>query len=602
MELGRAAESRSCRDFATTVKALALTVLLSLPGLMLIYYVAWRLSYSSSEFTAFVHALSDNLFSLAFYYLALEFMRQTFRSHGLAESHFEGYSPEIAKIYRRSLQVMIVVFLPAVFVGEIIRSSGVPAFDFTVGRLFFLIALLALVYAYDSVARPTRRRIQYFGDPDLAQRKWLSVLIYASILMLTAVAAVSALSGYYFGAWSLLKSCFHLMILMFLLMFVGSMLHRWVRVERRALAYQQAMERLARARETEEKEGSEIEDIIVDENEVDIRQIDDQSKRLIRSLTLIVGFFGLLWAIKDLLPAFSILNQFQLWQKQSLDGAIVWVTLSDLLLAIVVFIITAQMTKNLPGLLEMLVFKRLNMDSSIRYAIGKLSSYTMAAVGIIVGFNLLGLTWSKAQWLIAALGVGLGFGLQEIFANFVAGIILLFERPIRVGDVITLGDTTGVVTRIQIRATTIRNWDRQDLVVPNRDLITNQFLNWTLSGTLNRIVFNVGVAYGSDIRKARSILLDILAEHPNVMDQPGPLVTFEEFGDSSLNLVVRAYLPEVDDRLSTIDGLHTVIHDRFAKAGIEIPFPQRDLHVRSIEDVVKTQAKEGSLESGFTTD
>ncbi len=290
------------------------------------------------------------------------------------------------------------------------------------------------------------------------------------------------------------------------------------------------------------------------------------------------------------------MNRFKLWQTQTFAGTLEWVTAADIGLALVIFVATGTLAKNLHGLLEMLVFKRLKLDSSVRYAIGQLSVYLVVTVGLVVGCNLLGFTWRKMQWLVAALGVGLGFGLQEIFANFVAGIILLFERPIRVGDVITLGANTGVVTQIHIRATTIRNWDRQDLIVPNRDLITGQLLNWTLSGGLNRITFTVGVGYGTDVRAARELLLKVLADHPKVLEQPKPLVTFESFGDSSLNLVVRACLSEIDDRLSTTNELHTVIHEEFGKAGIEIPFPQRDLHVKSIEDVVRTADQTSSLE------
>jgi potassium efflux system protein len=132
-----------------------------------------------------------------------------------------------------------------------------------------------------------------------------------------------------------------------------------------------------------------------------------------------------------------------------------------------------------------------------------------------------------------------------------------------------------------MRATTITNWDRQEFVVPNKTLITNTLLNWTLSEPLNRVVVAVGVAYGSDTDRARNILLDVANDHPRVLDDPEPIATFEQFGDSSLNLVLRAYLPDMEHRLATITELHTEIHRRFADAGIEIPFPQRDVHLRT---------------------
>jgi potassium efflux system protein len=176
----------------------------------------------------------------------------------------------------------------------------------------------------------------------------------------------------------------------------------------------------------------------------------------------------------------------------------------------------------------------------------------------------------------------LAFGLQEMFANFVAGIIILFERPVRVGDIVTVDDVTGVVSRIRIRATSITNWDRKEYVVPNKEFITGRVLNWTLSDNINRIIINVGVAYGSDTEKARQLLLKVATEHPLTMDEPPSMATFEGFGDNSLNFVLRTFLPSMENRLQVIHELHTGIDRAFREAGIEIAFPQRDLHIRSL--------------------
>ena len=152
----------------------------------------------------------------------------------------------------------------------------------------------------------------------------------------------------------------------------------------------------------------------------------------------------------------------------------------------------------------------------------------------------------------------------------------------RVGDIVTVDGVTGVITRVQIRATTIRNWDRQDYIVPNKDLTTGRVLNWTLTNHVNRIVIKVGVGYSSHASQVRGLLLQILDEHENVLEDPAPMVTFEEFGDSALQFVVRAFLANLDVRLETISDLHTTIHERMAEEGIEIAFPQRDINIRSI--------------------
>jgi potassium efflux system protein len=181
--------------------------------------------------------------------------------------------------------------------------------------------------------------------------------------------------------------------------------------------------------------------------------------------------------------------------------------------------------------------------------------------------------------------VGLGFGLQEIFGNFISGLIILMERPVRIGDTVTVGDITGTVTRIQIRATTIRDWDRKELVVPNKEFITGKLINWSLSDPILRLVIPVGIAYGSDTKLAHETLLKVAAEHPNVLDEPEPKSLFMGFGDSSLMFELRVFIPSVEYYIPVIDEVHTAIDEAFRKAKIEIAFPQRDLHVRSIRDV-----------------
>ena len=210
------------------------------------------------------------------------------------------------------------------------------------------------------------------------------------------------------------------------------------------------------------------------------------------------------------------------------------------------------------------------------------------------------------QWLVAALGVGLGFGMQEIVANFISGLILLFERPIRVGDVVTVNGSSGTVSRIRIRATTITDWDRRELIVPNKRFITGEVLNWTLSNELNRILINVGVAYGADTDRARELLVQIAQNHPRILEDPAPIASFEGFGDNTLNLALRCYMPTLDGRLGVITELHAAIDAAFKEAGIEIAFPQRDVHfdtkqpleVRMVSERAWPQASKKSAGDG----
>lgn len=171
---------------------------------------------------------------------------------------------------------------------------------------------------------------------------------------------------------------------------------------------------------------------------------------------------------------------------------------------------------------------------------------------------------------MAAASVGLGFGLQDIFANFVSGIILLFECPIRVGDVITIGDTTGSVSQIRFRSTTIIDADRKELVVPNKDLITGKLLNWTLSDQTNRLKIRVAVNYQSDPNRVRQLLQEIALADPMVLKDPSPTATFEEFGPNSLIFMPCAFLPSLDDRSKVLHELHSTIHARLQSEGLSI--------------------------------
>ncbi len=174
--------------------------------------------------------------------------------------------------------------------------------------------------------------------------------------------------------------------------------------------------------------------------------------------------------------------------------------------------------------------------------------------------------------------MGIGFGLQEIVANFISGLIILFERPIRIGDRVTVGNTDGVVTRIRIRATTIRGDDRKELLVPNKEFITGRLLNWSLSDQVTRVMVTVGVAYGTDVEQAHALMREAAHEHAHVLDDP-----FEGFGDNSLTLILRAFIDSPDHRLATVTHLHKAIYAKFEQAGISIAFPQRDLHLDTRE-------------------
>jgi potassium efflux system protein len=313
-----------------------------------------------------------------------------------------------------------------------------------------------------------------------------------------------------------------------------------------------------------------------------IRELDQRSRTLVNIVTLVLGFF-LLWAIwAPVLPALKLAGGTPLWTyMMEIDGVkqSVPITLAHLVTALVAVGLTIAAARNLPDVLELLLLNRLPLDAGARYAVHTLLRYGITAIGIIFTFGALGLRWSNIQWLVAALGVGLGFGLQEIVANFICGLIILFERPFRVGDAVTIGDQTGSVTKIRIRATTITDWDRRELIVPNKEFITGKLINWSLSDPITRVVVPVGVAYGSDTQATEKLLLKIARENLMVLSQPEPSALFLGFGDNSLNFELRGFVRGWQNRLPVIHHLHLAIEREFRNAGINIAFPQRDVHL-----------------------
>jgi len=337
------------------------------------------------------------------------------------------------------------------------------------------------------------------------------------------------------------------------------------------------LHRFDRQRESLE-EGNTGEDARIDSSE--------RQTLTLLNLALILGLAFVLFELwSSLLPATRILDEWVLWRYTETLGnetVTLQVTFADLLIAMIGFAVMWVAARNLPGLLELALQRTSRLDAGSKYALVTLLRYAIFTIGSVLILGELGMPWSKLQWLLAALSVGLGFGLQEIVANFVSGLIILFERPVRVGDQVTIGNETGTVQRLTIRATVIEDFDRREILVPNKKLITEQVTNWTLSNSLSRIFVTIGVAYGTDPEHVEALLLEAVKATPGVLSDPAPSVVFARFGESSLDFEVRAIVADVNQRLSILGRLNHEIDRIFKANGIEIPFPQRDLHIRDI--------------------
>lgn len=225
-----------------------------------------------------------------------------------------------------------------------------------------------------------------------------------------------------------------------------------------------------------------------------------------------------------------------------------------------------------------------HLSKSEREAAGALIWYVAIVISVVVGMSIAGINITNLALIAGALSVGIGFGLQNIVSNFISGIILLFEQPVKRGDWIKVGDTEGFVKEINVRSTRVQTFDRSDVLVPNSDLITNQVTNWTLTDPIGRIIIPIGVAYGSDVDKVRDVLLEVARNHPATVlghsEVPDPRVLFMRFGDSSLDFELRMFVKNIADMYVITSQVNFEIVRAFNAAKIEIPFPQRDLHIK----------------------
>jgi len=262
-----------------------------------------------------------------------------------------------------------------------------------------------------------------------------------------------------------------------------------------------------------------------------------------------------------------------------------------LLFAFVVLIFVASRLKK--WLVNTILVKT-SLDIGARIAIGTITKYFFILGGLVVIIQSVGVDLSTLTVVAGALGVGIGFGLQNITNNFVSGVIIIFERPIKVGDRIEVGDLRGDVVKISIRATTVLTNDNISVIVPNSEFISSRVINWSHTDRNVRFNFPVGVSYKEDPDKVKKILLDVARSDPDVLKHPEPEVIFEEFGESSLNFTLRVWTTKFIQTPKVLKSiLYFEIFRRFRESGIEIPFPQRDLHIKNTEFKITSSTNNG---------
>jgi small-conductance mechanosensitive channel len=263
-------------------------------------------------------------------------------------------------------------------------------------------------------------------------------------------------------------------------------------------------------------------------------------------------------------------------------------SLGDVLAFGITLVVSWLLSRLVRTLLEEDVFPRFTAQRGIPYAVSTFTGYVLLTVGFLLALAAAGVDFGRIIIFASALGVGIGLGLQDVVKNLVSGAILLFERPIQIGDAVQLGDLLGVVQRIGLRSSTVRTMDGAEVIIPNGQLVAEPLVNWTLSDRRRRITLPVGAAYGSDAQRVVEILLGVARSHPRVLPEPAPSAVFMGFGESACDFQLFAWTDSFDDWMQTRSELAMAVSRALAEAGIEIPFPQRDLHLRSVDGKLAT--------------
>lgn len=580
-QTSKKAASRLNTSLKPTIQSLLMTVSKSCVLPLPILFFSWRLIEGTSYFnqeestTANLLALALNFRSVGITLFALEFIRNVHRPQGLAQSHFNW--PETAcKIVSYQVRSFILLITPLLVLIAILDSWKSEGDSEVLSQVFSIGMYLLLAYTLHRLTDNENGAI----SPWVQQNRngWVdrfATLLYLSAILIPISFAVLTGIGFSYTVTQLATKLSFTVVLLFGVLFVRSFLFRWLNLRHRRMAVEQAREARAAIAKEEKSSTGPAKAIQHDaqEQKVVLAELSAQTKRLLNTTIVVLSLIGIWFIWTDVLPALHYFDEI------ALPGTTI--RIPAIFSAIVIAILTATASRNIPGLLQITLLEWLPLQKSSRYAIAAVTQYIIAIVGLLAISGTLNIGWDQVQWLAAALTFGLGFGLQEIFANFVSGLIILLEQPVRVGDVVTIDGVSGSVSRIRIRSTTITDWDRKEYIVPNKEFITGKLLNWTLTDTTNRFSIVVGVAYGTDPQQVHQILTNVVQQHHSILKDPEPVITFDQFGDSSLNFTVRAFLPVLDGRLQVIHELHIAINKALADANIEIPFPQRDLHLRS---------------------
>ncbi|KOY62263.1 mechanosensitive channel protein [Photorhabdus heterorhabditis] len=563
--------------FSLTLRTVFWSIIVALPLPMLWSAVGYGLqsAWQYPMATAIGYGVSATTPVLWIFILSATFAHP----NGLFIAHFR-WPEERVKRALRFYQLSIFAIVPLVMALITFEHYSDREFSSTLGRLCFLVLCVSLSLITNSLKRA---KVPLYLDKNGSGENVINTALWWILLSAPIIAALASILGYFNTSQALLGRLETSVAIWFFLLVIYYIIRRWMLIQRRKIAFERAKQRRAeilaqRAKGEDDSTGSSsIEGAIeVDEPIIDLDAISAQSLGLIRSILTMFALVSLIWLWSELHSAFSFLENIRLWDVTTTMNNIETIqpiTMGSVLIAILVIIITAQLVRNLPALLELALLQHLELTPGTGFAITTLTKYTITLIGSLVGFSLIGIEWSKLQWLVAALGVGLGFGLQEIFANIISGLMILFEKPIRIGDTVTIRNLTGSITKINTRATTLSDWDRKEIIVPNKAFITEQFINWSLSDTITRIVLTIPAPTENNSEEVTQILLTAAKRCSLILDNPAPEVYLVDLQHGIQIFELRIYAAEMGHRMPVRHEVHQLILQEFHQHGITLPFP-----------------------------
>ena len=580
--------------YLNTPLALLLTFILALPLPVCLFTVAGMISKGAQPLS-FSMAIAAGLAAVSSLSLILLFFRSMCRENGMFEKHF-GWSAQARLKLRTMLSWFVWLESISGFIFATAIASGENELRYGIAILAFMVSSMGIaIFSYQFFKPNNGVATSIVGTTPVSV---LTMIAFPFAVFAPFAIGILPLFGYFDTAVELQSKVFLSgTLLVMAAVIYGIILRVFLVTFRRYMQrkqFKEAEELAAEIAQPQEETNTESMPTMVEDNRIDEEEVKRQSQAIMRWFTGLLLLVGLWFIWMPLLPALGIVDDIVVWQQvQVVDGVEIssGVTLWNIILSLAFAIGGIVAAKNIRGVMEIGFFERFEMDAGARYAIMSILGYVIVGSGIVIGFSQLGIDWSKLQWIIAALGVGLGFGLQEIVANFVSGLIILFERPIRVGDFVTIGNLSGTVSNIKIRATTVTDFDNREVLLPNKSIITENVTNWTLKDAVTRIVIKIGVAYGTDIDKVSEVLMNSVKAQKDVLEQPAPQVFFLAHGDSSLDFEVRAFVSQPTNRLPLTHIINSAINKALAEHEIAIPFPQRDLHLVSGQFVAKEQTE-----------